>query len=92
MLSPRKKQDGWPETTCVIGGTKNTRSARLARRLYVGNALTRGAGNTAVYLEEVVVKWSVIAVSATIASSVRAGVARLVRTIWLVCPSSEQTF
>lgn len=30
-----------------------------------------GAGNTAVYLEEAVVKWSVIAVSAIIASSVR---------------------
>lgn len=74
----------------MIGGIENTRSARLARKLYVGNVLTRGAGSTAVYLEEAVVKWSVIAVSAIIVSSVGAGFARLVRTIWVVCPSSEE--
>lgn len=51
----KRKQERWPEITCIIGGVENTRSARYARTLYVGNALTRGVRNTAVYLKEAVV-------------------------------------
>lgn len=67
----------------VEGG--DTRSANIAKKLCVGNALTRGAGNTVILLEEVVVRWFVITVPSPFANAVKTDSARIVQTIWIVC-------
>lgn len=79
IIAEEEEEIGRATTEGSLCRRRNTKSANLARKLYAGNALTRGTGGTAIYLGEAAVRWSVMTVTSPLASSVKTGIARFVK-------------